>query len=98
MGLEPTTTGITILDSTIELQSPYRNTLRNLTVLPDTWHCMAKTETESDNSLTFADLPWAHRSTSVFLYMVGLPGFEPGPGGLKVRCAKPLTLQSHIGP
>ena len=31
-------------------------------------------------------------------YMVGLPGFEPGPGGLKVRCAKPLTLQSHIGP
>ena len=36
---------------------PYRNTLRNLTVLPDTWHCMAKTETESNNSLTFADPP-----------------------------------------
>jgi len=29
---------------------------------------MAKTETESDNSLTFADLPGAHRSTNVFLY------------------------------
>jgi hypothetical protein len=29
-------------------------------------------------------------------YMVGLSGFEPEPGGLKVRCAKPLTLQSHI--
>ena len=29
---------------------------------------MATTETASDNSSTFADLPWAHRSTNVFLY------------------------------
>lgn len=30
--------------------------------------------------------------------MVGPEGFEPSPGGLKVRCAKPLTLRSRIGP
>ena len=93
MGLEPTTTGITILDSTIELQSPYRNTLRNLTVLPDNWHCMAKTETESDNSLTFADLPGAHRSTNVFLYGVStMPYASVIASVISIRDSEPRYL------
>jgi hypothetical protein len=31
-------------------------------------------------------------------YMVGALGFEPSLGGLKVRCAKPLTLYPHMVP
>lgn len=35
------------------------------------------------------------KSATVCFLMVGVEGFEPSPGGLKVRCAEPLTLHSR---
>ena len=72
---------------------PYRNTLRNLTVLPDTWHCMAKTETESNNSLTFADPPltWLTDQRMCF-YMASASGNRT-PLAPTMTCPPELRLQ-----
>ena len=83
-GIEPGSTALQTAAMTTSAKAPYRNTLLGVRFLL--------------RRIRFVFATTPHNFVIMCFYMVGPEGFEPSPGGLKVCCAKPLTLRSHIGP